>query len=192
MIPPRTRRRIPSRRTVALCLEVFPGLLARGASCGRQQRSTHGVAPPTEYGRRQAAALMVGMPRGASHEVHGSYSTCQRRSPPAARPPPKRPARSVAGLPHPLRSVLRVSTLATVCSSDEARDRSRAPLPPARRISGGSAHGVPDPAELSPRPEPWRLSTPVAFLPFATRAESHDRMHRRPWAAGVRSREQAG
>jgi hypothetical protein len=66
----------------------------------------------------------------------------------------------------------------------------RATRPPARRFSGGSAHGVPDPTELSPRPEPWRLSTPAAFLPFATRsrvARSDAPASMKRWGAIVRA-----
>jgi len=101
---------------------------------------------------------MVGMPRGSSHEVCGSCSTSRWRSPLAACG-----RRSARSLPPGF------------TSPGPFRPWGFDPFdgllltPPARRISGGSAHGVPDPSELSPRPEPRRLSALVAFLPFACR-----------------------
>jgi len=85
----------PFRRTATLCLEVFPSTPSR-RTLKVPGRSIHGVAPPSEYDRRGRPRFVHGMPRGASHEVSGSSSTCQLSSP------------LNPGLPHPVRSVPRV------------------------------------------------------------------------------------
>jgi hypothetical protein len=87
------------------------------------------------------------MPRGSSHEVSGSSSTVQpfestRLAPPGGYLSPYVPSSGFL-------------TLSTVCSSIG--------LP--GLVSCPCAHGVPNPSELFPRPEPWRLSAPCAFLP---------------------------
>lgn len=108
------------------------------------------------------------MPRGASHEVLGSCSTYRRGSPPATRcrrsGRAQRPGVASPGAFRP--------------QGFDPLDGLRLPSP-ADHVSGRSAHGVPHPSELSPRPEPWRLSTPVAFLPFATHSRVVRSLHRR-------------
>jgi len=134
----------PFRRTATLCLEVFPSTPSR-RTLKVPGRSIHGVAPPSEYDRRGRPRFLHGMPRGASHEVSGSSSTYQLSSPltPGLTSPRYVPSPGFF-------------TLSTACSSTAC---------PAL-FHAGSAHGVPCPSELSPRPEPWCLSTPRAFLPF--------------------------
>lgn len=108
-------------------------------------QSIRGVAPPSEYDRRRRPQRGCrSVPCGASHEVFGSFSTAQLSSP------------LIRGLPSPVRSVPRVSHPLDGLLLDS--------LP--GLVSCQSAHGVPDPTELFPRPEHRRLSALHAFLPF--------------------------
>jgi hypothetical protein len=112
--------------------------------------SAHVVTSSSESDRLTAAANVC-MRRGASHEVCGSSSTIHLQSP------------LNPGLPHPVRSAFRVS------HPPDGLLLYRLP----GLVSCRSAHGVPSPSELFPRPEPWRLSTPhcpLAVRPLPTAA----------------------
>jgi hypothetical protein len=72
-IPPRPLR-APVRRPATLNLEVFTTILRHRAAWW-PMASVHGVTSPAESDRLTAAAHVGGMPRGASREVSGSFST---------------------------------------------------------------------------------------------------------------------
>jgi hypothetical protein len=109
--------------------------------------------------------IACGMRRGASHEVLGSCSTIQRVESTVA---------SIArcharGLPSRFVPSSGFFTLSTACSSTACPALFRA----------GSAHGVPRPSELFPRPEPWHLSVPCCLLAIHHHRRVGRRLHRR-------------
>jgi hypothetical protein len=125
-------------------------LLLRSVACLSRQTSYPSTEfiPPSELDHPSAAAPVLQLGATGSHEVSGSFSTCHTASPLSP------------GLPHPVRSAFRVS--------HPPDGLLLAALP--GLVSCRSAHGVPCPSELFPRPEPWRLSTLDAFLSFTCAA----------------------
>jgi hypothetical protein len=136
----------------ALDLEVFPGLRADSIPEYRVGPPT-GLLPfrsLTDYRLPRGARVNTLAARHAatSHEVWGSFSTTHLSSPHAA------------GLPHPLRSVSRVSHPPDGFLLDRLTGL----------VSCRSAHGVPHPSELFPHTELPRLSARAG--PLAVHARS--------------------
>jgi hypothetical protein len=127
-------------RTLRVCRSVERRRCASRFSRAsrRDERVESPSGPSTELRLLQSLTVVggrascLGMPRGASPEVSGSSSTTQLSSP------------LNPGLPRPVRSVLRVSHPLDGFLLDS--------LP--GLVSCRSAHGVPGPTELFPRPEP--------------------------------------
>jgi hypothetical protein len=135
-VPSSSLARLPVRRLTTLDLEVFPAALPRALP-------VKAISDPSTKLRHLQSLTTCRPPRLAatgathSHEVSGSFSTMHLSSP------------LDPSLPHSVRSACRVS------HPPDGLLLGRLP----GLVSCRCAHGVPNPSELFPRPEPKRLST---------------------------------